>query len=93
MVKVSRKGRECGLGHEVLGVGRLLEVVQFGIRGKDKGEGCFEGLKARKVGSIPRCESSRQMMGQGDGGVTNDNNAIGSASKGSSVGDEVGRDG
>ena len=31
-------------------------------------------------------------MGQGDGGVTDDN-AIGSVSKGSSVGDEVGRDG
>ena len=92
MVKVSGKVGECGLGHEVLGVGKLLEVVQFGIRRKDKGEGCFEGLKARKVGGVPRSESSRQMMGQGDGGVTHDD-AIGGVSKGSSVGDEVGGDG
>ena len=92
MVKVSRERRECGLGHKVLGGRGLLKLVQRGVRGKDKGQGSFEGLKARKIGSVPRVESLGHVLRQGDGGVANDN-AGGGTSKGSGVRNEVRRDG
>ena len=92
MVKVFGERRERGIGDKVLGGGGLLEIVQCSIGGKDKGEGCFEGVEAREIGRVPRVESLGHVLRQGDGGVANDN-AGGGISKGSGVRNEARRDG